>query len=287
MPKPRAIFVMPYVIAQELLTRSELGRTPEPMVMDEPVGAAAFHEAGKVKGSNMPMYELCARAMSRLLPEGGAVLDLGSGSGRYLTHLARHRPDVGIVGLDLSDAMIATGRRLLDEEGLADRISLLEADITTFAAEVPARVDLISSIWALHHLPSVEHLDACLGRIAAVRKEHGCAVFLADFARFKNPRSFPMMLSAISGFPPALKPDGVASERAAWPLSELTEALERAALGDLHRSLASPLAILQIHWARGRGAADGSDEDLWREVELPRGVRFDTAFFQRFLQQLP
>ena len=287
MPKPNALFVMPYVIARERLTRSDLGRTPEPMVMDEPVGVAAFHEAGRVDGANMPVYEMWAKAMSKLLPEGASVLDLGSGSGRYLAHLARHRPDVRIVGLDLSDTMLATGRRLLDEEGLGDRITLLEADITTFGAEVSEGVDMISSVFALHHLPTVEHLGACLARIAAARKEQGCAVFLADFARLKNPRSFPQMLSTIAGFPPALKPDGVASERAAWSFADLTDALERAGLGDLRHLLASPLPVLQIHWARARGAVDGNDEDLWRELELPRGVRFDTAVWRRSFRGLP
>lgn len=287
-PKPRAMFIFPYVIAQELLTRSDHGRTPEPMVMEEPFSVATFHEAGRVEGPNMPMYEICARAMSWLLPEGGAVLDLGSGSGRFLAHLARHRPDVRMVGLDLSDTMIATGRRFLEDDGLGDRIRLLEADITTFAADVADRIDVISSIWTLHQLPSVEHLDACLSRIAAARKERGCAVFLADFARLKNPRSFPLMVSAASGSPSsALKADGFASERAAWSLSELTEALERAGLGDLHHSLARPLHLIQMHWAPASGAADDGDEHLWREVQLPRGVRFDAALWWRSFRQLP
>lgn len=287
MPKPNALFVMPYVIARERLTRSDLGRTPEPMVMDQPEGVAAFHEAGRVDGSNMPVYETWAKAMSRLLPEAGSVLDLGSGSGRYLVHLARHRPDLKIVGLDLSDTMLAAGRRLLGEEGLSDRITLLEGDITTFAAEVPEHVDMVSSVFALHHLPTVEHLDACLARIAAVRADRGCAVFLSDFARLKNPRSFPRMLTTIAGFPPALKPDALASERAGWSFDELTDSLERAGLGELRHSLASPLPVLQLHWAPARGAAPGGDEELWREVQLPLGVRFDTAAWRRSLRGLP
>jgi len=287
MPKPNALFVMPYVIARERLTRSDLGRTPEPMVMDEPVGVAAFHEAGKIDGSNMPIYEMWAKAMSQLLPGGGSVLDLGSGSGRYLAQLARHRPDLRIIGLDLSDTMLATGRRLLEEEGLSDRITLLEADITTFDAEVPEDVDMVSSVFALHHLPTVEHLDSCLARIAAVRAQRGCAVFLGDFARLKNPRTFPRTLSTISGFPPALRPDAVASERAGWSLAEITDALERAGLGELHHLLASPLPLLQIHWAPAHGRADEGDEALWREMGVPRGVRFDTAVWRRSFRGLP
>src|SRR5215211_6467994 len=111
MPKPNALLVMPYVVARERLTRSDLGRTPEPMVMDQPEGVAAFHEAGRIDGSNMPVYETWAKAMSRLLPQGGSLLDLGSGSVLYLAHLARHRYDLRILELHPTDPMLATAQR--------------------------------------------------------------------------------------------------------------------------------------------------------------------------------
>lgn len=278
--------VIPYLLARELVTRTDRGRVPEPMVMDDPGSVAAFHEAGGLNGPNVPMYEICARAMSRLLPEGGTVLDLGSGSGRYLAFLARHRPDVRIVGLDLSDTMIATGRRFLAEEELDDRVTLLEADVTAFAADIAGPVDIVSAIWTLHQLPDVLHLDACLASIAAAREHHGCAVFLADFARLRHPRSFPSMVSTAREVPDRLRADGIASERAAWSMTELTAALERSGLGDLQHALASPLPLLQMHWAPPRGASNLRDEQLWQDLELPRGIRPDIAFWGRSFRKV-
>ena len=62
--------------------------------------------------------------MSRLLPEEGVALDLGSGSGQLLANLARARPDVRAIGTDLAESMLETGHELLRQAGLADRIEL-------------------------------------------------------------------------------------------------------------------------------------------------------------------
>jgi cyclopropane fatty-acyl-phospholipid synthase-like methyltransferase len=287
MPKLRGIFVAPYALAREALTRSDIGRVPEPMVMEEPESVAAFHEAGRIDASSTPIYEMCTRALSRLIPEGGSVFDLGSGSGRFLAHLARHRPDVQMVGVDLSEPMLETGRQLLAEEGLEDRVELRRADVTNLDDAVPDKVDVISCIWTLHQLPTAEHVDECLREVAAVRRAHGCAVFLADFGRLKNPRTFPLMVSAASNVPRGVIADGVASERAAWTFDELTHALERAELGHLHHALMSPLHVFQIHWARAIGVTDDTDQRLWREVQLPLRSRLETAIWWHQMRNIP
>ena len=103
--------------------------------------------------SRSAIHQFNALAISRLLPEGGTLLDLGCGSGRMLARLARGRPDARIIGLDLSEPMLETGRELLERDGLTDRVELRRGDITTFDAEVPEQPDVISCNFALHHLP--------------------------------------------------------------------------------------------------------------------------------------
>src|SRR5688572_231566 len=98
------------------------------MVMDEPEGVAAFHVADPVL--QLPVYHFNASALSALAPAGAHVLDLGSGSGRLLAHLAACRPDLTITGTDLAETMLDTGRSLLEAEGLADRVTLRAADMT-------------------------------------------------------------------------------------------------------------------------------------------------------------
>jgi SAM-dependent methyltransferase len=76
------------------------------------------------------------------------VLDLGTGDGRLLGLLARDRPGILSVGLDVSEPMLqAAHERFGDDE----RITLLEHDL---ADPLPAlgRFDVVVSSFAIHHL---------------------------------------------------------------------------------------------------------------------------------------
>src|SRR5580765_6747073 len=98
---------------RELLPRT-LERIPEPSaVMDDPGNVQAFHQEGASHGSLRPFYHFNALRISRMTPPGGFIIDFGSGSGQFLRYLGEMRPDVRILGLDLSDQMIALGNRML------------------------------------------------------------------------------------------------------------------------------------------------------------------------------
>lgn len=239
----------------ERLTRTGRRRTPEPMVMDEEEGVAAFDSEDPVL--QLPVYRFNAEALSRLLPAGGRVLDLGSGTGRLLADLARSRPDVHIVGTDLADTMLARGREMLRAEGLAERIELHEADMTALPDALVREVDVISCMWALHHLPDESLLRRALEQIAAVRSATGCAVWLFDFARMRSDRSMPALIALSSGASQRLVADGIASERAAWSASEIRAALDECGLGDLEGGSTRVLGHLQAYWAHG--SADAHD----------------------------
>jgi S-adenosylmethionine-diacylgycerolhomoserine-N-methlytransferase len=68
-------------------------------------------------------------------PRGGAVLEIGCGTGRNLIKLARAYPDAACYGLDVSEEMLATARRNVARAGLSERIRLEQADATDFDAE--------------------------------------------------------------------------------------------------------------------------------------------------------
>jgi SAM-dependent methyltransferase len=148
----------------EKLARGERGRVPEPMVMDEPQGVQQYDEIG---GSvQVGIHHFNALGISRLLPRDGMLLDLGCGSGRLLARLAHGRPDARLIGLDLSEPMLETGRRMLEREGLADRVELRRGDITTFDAELSESFHVISCNFTLHQLPSEDLARSCLEAIA-------------------------------------------------------------------------------------------------------------------------
>jgi tRNA (cmo5U34)-methyltransferase len=274
--KLRSLPLLPFFLLRERVARSSAGRTPEPMIMDERESVEQFHQAGAT--INLPVYELCALATSHLVPEQATIFDLGSGSGQYLAHLARHRPDLEIVGIDLSEEMLATGRTMLAEEGLDERVDLRKGDMTDFVNLVPANVDAVSCVFALHHLPSPESLARCLSQIAAVRKRSGCAVVIFDFARLRHPRSYEALMSTQPEMPPVLKQDALASERAAFSWAELTEQLDRAGLADLRRARMRVWQAYQLHWAAHRDGKP-SGHRSWQEIPLPSARRADTKLF--------
>lgn len=80
------------------------------------------------------LFEPLSRAglMSAAPRSGEHVLDVGCGCGATTLDLARAVGAAGrVVGVDISDDSLARARERVEEEGLADRITLLSADAQT------------------------------------------------------------------------------------------------------------------------------------------------------------
>ena len=237
--------------------------------MDEPQGVREYDEIG---GSvQVGIHHFNALGISRLLRRGGTLLDLGCGSGQLLARLAQGRPDARLIGLDLSEPMLQTGRRLLEREALADRVELRRGDITTFDSEVSEPYDVISCNFTLHQLPTEDLAASCLEAIARSRARTGCAVWIFDFARLRHPRSWPAFASMVNWPGPAVHHDALASEQAAFTFEELTAMLKRARLTDLKRVRSRPLGEYQVHAAPGRDKAPPVT-GVWKDSPLPPGT---------------
>ncbi|MDE6512941.1 MAG: bifunctional demethylmenaquinone methyltransferase/2-methoxy-6-polyprenyl-1,4-benzoquinol methylase UbiE [Muribaculaceae bacterium] len=87
-----------------------------------------------------PAYDFMNRAMTLgidrcwrakavgMLGSPERILDVATGTGDLALLLARRIPGCRVVGVDLSEGMIAVGRKKVDAAGLADRITLQAAD---------------------------------------------------------------------------------------------------------------------------------------------------------------
>ncbi|HEX8053593.1 MAG TPA: class I SAM-dependent methyltransferase [Thermoleophilaceae bacterium] len=278
---------VPLSLLREYSTRSVEARVPEPMVMDDADSVAEYHEVGKK--TQAAIYQLSALATSHLAPEGAHVLDLGSGSGQNLAHLARRRPDLRITGVDLSDLMIETAEAMFAEEGLDDRVKMVQGDITDLADLVPDDLGVVSSVQSLHHLPSFDHLQRCLEQMAAARERTGCAVWIFDEARLRHGKSYGGFMETAFNFPlpPKLKHDALASERAAFTPAEMVEYLGRAGLGDLHGSAMYVLPAFHLYWPRRRDGAPSGHERCWRAVPPLPGTAIDTFMFGWMFPDVP
>lgn len=276
---------MPMLKLLELLLRETLGspgataRTPEPTnEMDDPQQVEAFHQSGAQ--ALLPVYHFNALATSRLTPVGGTVVDLGSGSARYLAYLAQRRPDLRIIGLELAPTMIATASRYLRELGLSDRVQIRQGDMTRFADQFAGEsVATVSSVFSLHHLPTLEMARACLAEVQALRERQGCAVWVFDFSRpksAKTARLFPAIFTPDA--PAVFNEDTRNSLLAAFTVDQLTALMDDVQLRGGEHALSRGIRLYQTHSFPGRspsgnatawqeGSLDPSSRSNWRKLQ--------------------
>jgi hypothetical protein len=287
--KVRGYFSLLGLAMRDRLARGQRPRVAMPVdhqVMEIDRLVSEYDAGGLPGGSMRPVYEVCASSISRLLPEGGTVIDLGPATGRCAAVLAEHRPDAQIIGIDLSEEMVRRGRDALAAQGLSARVSLLVGDMRCFGELVPDDVSVVASSWALENLPTVSDLDRCLAEIAAVRERTGCAVWLFNFARLNRARTYPAMQSLVGGVTPMLARNGVAGEAAAPTFDEMQRQLQTTGLHGLNHAVFWPLPFLQAHWAPGRSTRK-AHQRRWKPLPLPLQTRIDTAVLKTRLQPLP
>lgn len=65
-------------------------------------------------------------------PDGSCVLEVGCGTGRTLVAIARRFPSCRLYGFDVSERVLATAQRNIQEAGLSQRVTLAMADAVTF-----------------------------------------------------------------------------------------------------------------------------------------------------------
>lgn len=280
----RNLHLLAAMLTRELLTRDKLTRQPEPTaLMEDSDSVEAFHQQGASAGPLAPVYEFNAWATSQLVPENGTVIDLGSGSGQYLAYLAQRRPDIRIVGFDLSRAMVTRGQRFLAQLKFGERVQLKVGDMTDFLAYAPHAVDAVSTVFALHHLPTENHVRQCLNQLAELRNHTKCAIWIFDHARPHHP-STPAMFPRVftPDAPIAFQEDSRNSLRASFSFDELSSVLDRAPLGLVQHHLSRWLRLYQVHLARGSDSST-TGRRPWRKSELsPAAHRDARGLYQLF-----
>ena len=113
-------------------------------------------------------------------PPGGAVLDIACGTARNLISIARRYPDVRCFGLDVSQEMLRTARRQVAAAGLADRITLAQADATAFDAQLLFGRPGFERVVVSYALSMIPPWRAALGQAIQVLAPGG-ALHVVDF----------------------------------------------------------------------------------------------------------
>jgi SAM-dependent methyltransferase len=110
----------------------------------------------------------------RVLSEGDIVVDLGAGAGYpSLQMSACVGPTGRVIGIDLSEAMIAAARAHCQ----ADNLLFEHGDITQRLLLADELADVVTGFMVLHNL-HLERMRAMLGEVRRILKPSGRAVFL-------------------------------------------------------------------------------------------------------------
>ena len=125
--------------------------------------ANSMMSLGRDRRWRLIVAERCA------LPKNGAALDICCGTGELSLALAGSDPSIKVTGLDFSAEMLALARDKIGASGLADRITLVEADATRLPF-TDASFDAATVGWGLRNVPD---LDATLREMARVTRPGG------------------------------------------------------------------------------------------------------------------
>jgi SAM-dependent methyltransferase len=198
-------------------------RTPEPDLMTEQEQAAAYAAAdwsashGKIPGYYRERFPEFAR---------GRVIDLGCGPADVTIRFAQAYPEVTMLGVDGSEAMLVPGRHRLREAGLESRIQLEKRYLPDPVLETGG-FDAVISNSLLHHVRDA----IALWQFAARCARRGAPVFLVDLLRPPDRETAVRLVNAhAADAPPVLQRDFLASLHAAYTLDELRQQLSLAGL---------------------------------------------------------
>ncbi|HET7033615.1 MAG TPA: methyltransferase domain-containing protein [Casimicrobiaceae bacterium] len=176
------------VIYREVARERQFPREPEPdLVMDDPEQVRAYADAGRADGLMAAAYLFHTARISQVIQGCREVVDLGCGPATQLCQVAALHPTTRFTGVDLSPSMLASAKAHVAQHRV-DNVALVEGDITGLGSFATASVDGVISTLALHHLPTVAHLEACFDEISRVLRPGG-AIYIADFGRLKSLKS--------------------------------------------------------------------------------------------------
>ncbi len=247
--------------------------------MDSETRIAGFDEQGS--SALLPIYRFNAMAISGLAPAGAHVVDLGCGTGRFLACLAVHRPDLTITGIDLAADMVRVGRRHLARAGLNARVRLIDGDMREFRKVAPARIDLVSSIFSLHHLTTRDDLLGCLREIAGAIRG-GDRLWIFDHARPRRRRTAEEVPEIFTpGARPAFQQDSCNSLCASWSFDELRAALRETLPVELRAARAKLLPLYQVHWTPVAAAAADRPAQWIEDEALSPDARREAQLLSR------
>lgn len=166
-------------------------------------------------------YAITLRYLSRFIPEGGRVAEIGVGAGHYSEFLARRGCSLHLA--DVSKGLLSTATERLQKAGLGSKIVGIHHATATDLPIASSSVDAVLLLGPLYHLLELEGRQSAVREAARVLRSQGIVVaasinrltFLRDMFRCSEPFSKAFfgdeMANAGKRFPQELSTGGFVS----------------------------------------------------------------------------
>jgi S-adenosylmethionine-diacylgycerolhomoserine-N-methlytransferase len=129
-------------------------------------------------------------------PRGGAVLEIGCGTGRNLIAAAKLWPEARFFGIDISEAMLETARAKVARAGFANRILLAQGDATGFDAQALFGIQAFDRVFQSYTLSMIPDWQGAI-REGAAKLAPGGRLDIVDFGQQGGlPRAWRALLFA-------------------------------------------------------------------------------------------
>jgi SAM-dependent methyltransferase len=125
------------------------------------------------------LYPIYRQALAdlRATVTGGDVLDVGSGSGRWIRFFLEHFTPARLVGVDYTAASVGLLRKWFPaDQGRSTTLDFAQADITAADLDLGRRFDLINIANVLFHIPEQDKFERALANLAKHVKPTGLVV---------------------------------------------------------------------------------------------------------------
>ena len=169
----------------------------------------------------------------------GRVLDLGCGTADIAVRLAAACPDITVVGIDGSPAMLELGRGYVQANDLAARVELRLAYLPHAGLEI-GRFDAVVANSLLHHLAD----PADLWRTIRSCAQPGAPVMVVDLIRPADPEEARALVEMHAGRGhPLVQQDFFNSLCAAYTVEEVRHQLHEEGLTEMQVEAVSALQL--------------------------------------------
>jgi ubiquinone/menaquinone biosynthesis C-methylase UbiE len=147
-----------------------------PRVFDQKEWAEGYYKRNK--GSIARVGRDFARLLKKSGFSSGKILDAGCGFAAVPIEIARVFPEAEIIGIDLGKPLLELGETLVEEAGLAGRITLEEGD----AQDIPFETDTFDVVINTFLLHIVEDPQKMLNEIERITHPEG-RILIRDLRR--------------------------------------------------------------------------------------------------------